>query len=262
MEVAIMGKGFVGTATKYFLEEYCKDTVSKIHVEDPGYNLYISDHDWESVKYTFICVPTDNDGVNNDLNLTILMKALQRAKGIPVIRSTVGPDSLITLAMACNHDIPLMHWPEFLREKHWKADVDNKDIPVVIGGKEDMTNTFVNSILPQDRTIVESSVREAALMKISRNAMLAAKVAQFNMLYDLCKEHKCSYELIKVFFKLDGTLGDTHMDVPGHDGDRGFGGKCLPKDTKHYEQLFTDHNMYSEVLDYNSTFNKCNKYSC
>ena len=100
MEVAIMGKGFVGTATKYFLEEYCKDTVSKIHVEDPGYSMYISDHDWESVKYTFICVPTDNDGVNNHLSLTILMQALQRAKGIPVIRSTVGPDSLITLAMA------------------------------------------------------------------------------------------------------------------------------------------------------------------
>ena len=138
MEVAIMGKGFVGSATKYFLEEYCKDTVTEIHIEDPGYSMYIDDRTWDRVRYTFICVPTDNDGVNNHLNLTILMKALRRAKGIPVIRSTVGPDSLITLAMSVNHDIPLMHWPEFLREKHWQDDVDDKSIPVVIGGKEEL----------------------------------------------------------------------------------------------------------------------------
>ena len=249
-----MGKGFVGSATKYFLEEYCKDTVTEIHIEDPGYSMYIDDRTWDRVRYTFICVPTDNDGVNNHLNLTILMKALRRAKGIPVIRSTVGPDSLITLAMSVNHDIPLMHWPEFLREKHWQDDVDDKSIPVVIGGKEDMTESFVNNLLPHDRTIVECSVKEAALMKISRNAMLAAKVAQFNMLYDLCTEHKCSYELIKTFFKHDGTLGDTHMDVPGHDNGRGFGGKCLPKDTKHYESMFKEDNMYTALLDYNDTF--------
>ena len=144
MKVAILGKGFVGTATKYFLEQYCKDTVTEIHVEDPGYSMYIDDHTWESINYTFICVPTDNDGVNNHLNLTILMQALRRAKGIPVIRSTVGPDSLITLAMSVNHDVPLMHWPEFLREKHWQADVDDDSIPIVIGGNEDMTDTFIN----------------------------------------------------------------------------------------------------------------------
>ena len=258
MEVAIMGKGFVGTATKYFLEQYCQETVSKIHVEDPGYSMFISDDDWKKVKYTFICVPTDTDPVNPYLNLTILMKALRRAKGIPVIRSTIGPDSVVTLAMSVNHDTPLMHWPEFLREKHWQADVDDHTIPIVIGGKQEMTNTFVSSVLPHrninfDRTIIECSIKEATLMKISRNAMLAAKVAQFNMLYDLCSEYKCSYDLIKEFFKQDGTLGDTHMDVPGHDNGRGFGGKCLPKDTKHYEQLFREHNLYSEVLDYNNS---------
>jgi len=257
MKVAILGKGFVGTATKYFLEQYCKDTVTEIHVEDPGYSMFIDEHTWSEVKYTFVCVPTDTDPVNPYLNLTILMKALRRAKGIPVIRSTIGPDCIVPLAMSVNHDVPLMHWPEFLREKHWQADVDDDSIPIVIGGNQDMTNTFVNSILPHksmkfDRTIIECSMKEASLMKISRNAMLAAKVAQFNMLYDLCGEFKCSYDLVKEFFKHDGTLGQTHMDVPGHDNGRGFGGKCLPKDTKHYEQLFNEHNMYSEILDYNN----------
>ena len=118
---------------------------------------------------------------------------------------------------------------------------DNKDIPVVVGCKEDMTNTFVNSILPQDRAIIECSVREAALMKISRNAMLAAKVAQANHLYDLCEEHDCSYKLIREFMIDDGTLGVTHWDVPGHDNGRGFGGKCLPKDTSHFAHVMSKH---------------------
>ena len=249
MKVAILGAGFVGTATKYFLQEYCGDRVDEIFVEDPGKGMYIDSYDWDQVEYTFVCVPTDE--VDNKLNLNILFTALQRAKGNIVIRSTIGPDQIPLIGMALNKRF--MHWPEFLREKHWKDDVDNKDIPIVIGGPGTMCEVFAERILPMDRKIFEGSAKEAAMMKISRNAMLAAKVAQANHLYDLCEEHDCSYKLIREFMIDDGTLGVTHWDVPGHDNGRGFGGKCLPKDTKHYESLFKEHNMYSEVLDYNNT---------
>ena len=249
MKVAILGHGFVGTATEYFLKEYCSDKVSEVFVEDPGKGMYIDTNDWEQVKYTFICVPTDSFDAKLDLN--ILFKALKRAHGIPVIRSTVGPDQMPLIAMAANKQF--MHWPEFLRENHWKQDVDDKSIPVVIGGQENMTDSFVNCILPEDRIIYEGNVKEAAMMKLSRNAMLAAKVAQSNHLYDACQSLGCSYELVKQFLIQDDTLGATHWDVPGFDGDRGFGGKCLPKDTKHYESMFKDDNMYTALLDYNSS---------
>jgi len=249
MKVAILGHGFVGRATEYFLKEHCSDKVDEILVEDPGKGMFIDNYDWEHVEYTFVCVPTDS--FDSKLDLNILFKALLRAKGNIVIRSTIGPDQIPLIAMAVNKRF--MHWPEFLREKHWQADVDNKDIPIVIGGPDNMCEVFAERILPHDRTIFEGSSTEAALMKISRNAMLAAKVAQANHLYDLCTEHKCSYKLIRKFMIEDGTLGATHWDVPGHDNGRGFGGKCLPKDTKHYESLFKEDNMYTALLDYNDT---------
>ena len=83
--------------------------------------------------------------------------------------------------------------------------------------------------------------------------MLATKVAQANMLYDQCTKWKASYKLIREFMITDGSLGTTHWDVPGHDNGRGFGGKCFPKDTKHYESLFDEDNIYTMALDYNDT---------
>ena len=79
---------------------------------------------------------------------------------------------------------------------------------------------------------------------------LAAKVAQANMLYGLCEEYDANYDLVKAFLIEDGTLGITHWDVPGQDGKLGFGGKCLPKDTTHYQNLFSEDNLYEDVLKY------------
>lgn len=248
MNVAILGRGFVGRATQYFLQEYCPK-VAHIYVEDPGLGMYVDDYDWNSVTYTFICVPTNE--VNGKLDLSILFQALKRARGIPVIRSTLGPDQMALIGMA--HNGPFLHWPEFLREKHWQKDVDDKSIPIVVGGPEEWTESFVNHVLPSDREIFEGNLQEAALMKISRNAMLATKVAQANMLYDQCSKWKASYKLIRKFMITDGSLGTTHWDVPGPDNGRGFGGKCFPKDTKHYESLFDEDNIYTMALDYNDT---------
>ena len=132
MNVAILGRGFVGRATQYFLQEYCPK-VAHIYVEDPGLGMYVDDYDWNSVTYTFICVPTNE--VNGKLDLSILFQALKRARGIPVIRSTLGPDQMALIGMA--HNGPFLHWPEFLREKHWQKDVDDKSIPIVVGGPEE-----------------------------------------------------------------------------------------------------------------------------
>ena len=176
-------------------------------------------------------------------------QALKRAKGIPVIRSTIGVDHVTLLSLGYNKKF--LHWPEFLRENHWEEDVNNFDIPIIIGGRDDNRRLLIDSILTNDNKIIfECSAHEAALMKMSRNAMLAAKVAQANMLYGLCEEYDANYDLVKAFLIEDGTLGITHWDVPGPDGKLGFGGKCLPKDTTHYQNLFSEDNLYEDVLKY------------
>ena len=247
MKVAILGNGFVGNATRYYLQKYCP-IVKEIVIEDPAQGLHIDD--WDDVIFTFICVPTDLDGGDDRLSTKIVGQALKRAEGIPVIRSTIGVDHVTLLAMGYNKDF--LHWPEFLRENHWEEDVNNSDIPIVLGGRDDNKTMLINTVFKDtdDKIIFECSNHEAALMKMSRNAMLAAKVAQANMLYGLCEEYNASYDMVKAFLIEDGTLGTTHWDVPGPDGHLGFGGKCLPKDTTHYQNLFSEDNLYEDVLKY------------
>lgn len=252
MKVAILGNGFVGNATRYYLEKYCPN-VKEILIEDPGQGLIIDD--WSDVVFTFICVPTDLDQYK--LSITIVGEALKRAKGIPVIRSTIGVDQVTLLNMV--EDREFLLWPEFLRENHWEDDVNDNSIPMVLGGSDEHRDEFIGKVLDKEerklqnqdkKVIFECNQHEAALMKMSRNAMLAAKVAQSNMLYGLCEEFNSDYDLIKRFLIEDDTLGATHFDVPGPDGKLGFGGKCLPKDTTHYSNLFSHANLYDHVIKY------------
>ena len=63
--------------------------------------------------------------------------------------------------------------------------------------------------------------------------------------------NKISYDKIKeIAFDRFDILGPYMSQVPGPDGQRGFGGKCLPKDTTHYQNLFSEDNLYEDVLKY------------
>jgi UDPglucose 6-dehydrogenase len=130
-------------------------------------------------------------------------------------------------------------------------DVENPDFPILLGGD---ANKFHHDVLPHDfKNIKRTTNVEASMIKVSRNAMLAAKVAQSNMIYDMCEKWNADYSVIRNFLREEGTLGTTHFDVPGHDNKRGFGGKCLPKDTTHWESMFNEDNMYTMLLEYNET---------
>ena len=59
---------------------------------------------------------------------------------------------------------------------------------------------------------------------------LATKVSFANEMYDLCKKLGLDYDKVVEYSTLDDRLGKSHWNVPGPDGDFGFGGHCLPKD--------------------------------
>ena len=79
------------------------------------------------------------------------------------------------------------------------------------------------------------TIEEASLTKYAINSFLATKVIFMNELKDsasiLSEKCKCDFETVKNLMLLDERIGDSHMDVPGHDGEAGFGGACFPKDT-------------------------------
>jgi len=233
MKVAIVGYGFVGQATEYFLKSWLVEKL-EIEIHDPvkGYNVT----DWEDIEYSFICVPTNL--IDGKLDTSIIDNILET---LPIeqaiIRSTIGPDQCIKYA---NKGHVIM--PEFLRERHWKEDVDDSDIPIVIG-----CNNCDNILQWITRTkhawygnkkkVVVCSPLEASMIKMARNAALAVKVGLANDFNEICDSLNMDYSVIKKFMQEDKNLGGTHWDVPGPDGLIGFGGTCLPKDLTHASTL-------------------------
>jgi len=86
--------------------------------------------------------------------------------------------------------------------------------------------------LPQwllDEEINICTTKEAELVKMYSNNFAVIKIAFANVFYDLAENVGADYDKVKdAFLKVQHS--QTYLDVPGHDGTRGFGGKCLPKD--------------------------------
>ena len=70
------------------------------------------------------------------------------------------------------------------------------------------------------------------MTKYLRNSFLATKVAFFNEVYDFCQMNNLEYDKIKELVGMDERITTSHMQIPGPDGERGFGGACFPKDTR------------------------------
>lgn len=254
-QVAIIGHGFVGRATEKLLQKVPE--IGRIFIQDPKYDLIpkhgpatlkrISPDEWDFIKYAFICVPTplqsdisvldyDYEG-QNKFDMSCIEEAV---KDIPqnvqiVIRSTIGPDNIKD---------GWIHMPEFLRERHWEEDIEDVSIPIVVGCSydEDLLDWF------PERNVIRMEPKEAAMYKLSRNAMLAAKVTLTNYIFDVCNEYNVNYDNVKDMLSTYGNLGDSHWDVPGPDGNFGFGGTCFPKDTTHFSSLLKRTNIFEYIL--------------
>jgi UDP-glucose 6-dehydrogenase len=145
--------------------------------------------------------------------------------------------------------------PEFLTEANWKKDFitcTNWVFGLLEGeNKEEINETFKINIqklftLAKENGCIEcdeirfSSCSEAEFLKLAKNCFLAFKVGIFNELYDLCNAYNVDYENVKKLISKDTRIGTTHMNVPGYNEKRGFGGTCFPKDTNSlYNQFQT-----------------------
>lgn len=89
----------------------------------------------------------------------------------------------------------------------------------------------VIKILPRAPFEKIMPAREAELVKFFGNTFLAARVTFANQMYDLCEAIGADYDLVREAAGHDPRIGHSHFDVM-QDGYRGYGGLCLPKDTK------------------------------
>ena len=257
-KVGIVGHGFVGKAVDEVFSINCDK-----FIVDPIYETTISmlkDFDPDCI---FICVgtPMNDDGTQNS---KILDSCLDELKEIKIncrviIKSTVLPAKLAEIS---NSFDMLVYNPEFLREKTAKDDFINSSM-ILLGGKKDnsewVAKLYRENSLCVNHNFLFTDIQSASLIKYGLNSFLALKVIFFNQLKDIFEASNTtqSWEDFVNIMQNDPRIGNSHMMVPGHDGKKGFGGACFPKDTtalvNYSESLGLDFSLLREAIKINNT---------
>lgn len=230
MNIGIIGYGYVGGAIGYLFKSI---TTPMIYDVDENKRTHSLEDIEKECEFIFICLPTpmNKDG-SCDVSLieTYLTELENKTDAIIVIKSTIPPGTTNRFKKEYPKLRIVMN-PEFLTEKNWKHDIITPS-RIIIGGdsedtikiKELYEKVFMGYL------IYEVDATTAELSKYAANTFLSTKVSFFNEIYDISKELDCCYDKVRTLVCLDPRIGNSHSYVPGHDGKRGFGGTCFPKD--------------------------------
>ena len=255
MIIGVIGNGFVGKATTQLR---CKDIELLAYdinpeVREPK-NLQLDD--MNNCEIIFISVPTpmNEDG---SCYLDIIRSVLKdlnsiNYNGTIVLRSTVP-------AGTCD-ELGVNFMPEFLTEKNFIDDfINNKDwIFGLLGdSRDEIFKTKISQLfqLAYDNDRIKYNNlhfvnnKEAEMIKMFRNCFLATKVSFCNEVYEFCQKKDINYENVRSFATKDDRILSSHSKVPGHDGSRGFGGTCFPKDTSSLRYEMSNSGMTPYVLN-------------
>ena len=238
----ILGYGYVGKATHLGLLNNQKCIVHDTIFESERSVLKDADT-------IFVCIPTETQ---QDIN-TVISEIAQiqefNPSAIFVIRSTLPLGACERIQKYVGN---IIYMPEFLRERYWDTDCLKR--PLVVGCD--------NKELPQwllDEEIKLCSTQEAELVKMFSNNFAVIRIAFANVFYDLAEDVGADYSKILDMY-LDVQQNQTYMEVPGHDGTRGFGGKCLPKDLDFLintlDEKGIDQNWFKHIRELNKCWTK------
>ena len=75
------------------------------------------------------------------------------------------------------------------------------------------------------------------------------KIAFCNEIFNVAENLDISYDEVKELWLMDGKVTHSHCDVPGHDGKKGYGGACFPKDVKAFITWTEDKDFEMEILN-------------
>lgn len=233
MKLGIVGHGFVGSAVDQGFTRDC----DKFVVDPKHNNNNIQDLIEFQPQATFVCVPTpQSDSGEADANIIMsVLTELNNYKGhLVMIKSTV-PAYKLTEFVDRFSNINIIYNPEFLTEKNYIEDFRNPPMHV-FGG--DRKHTEQAELIYKEHSVCKScpvfhtDIITASFVKYSINSFLATKVTFFNELYDAYQSAggKDFRELTNIM-STDMRIGNSHMRVPGNNGERGYAGSCFPKDT-------------------------------
>ncbi len=238
-KIGVIGYGYVGRSVEYGFMEHDRQCGLEPKHTVLVYDKFKRRHSLDKVisqsEVIFLCLPTpyDEDKLRIDLSIfdEMMAKICPKIAGkgkVVVIKSTVTPGTTRRYAKLYPR-IPFAMNPEFLTESNYLQDFVKPD-RIIIGADNDWVSQKIvdlyRTCFPAS-TIMRMSTAAAEIVKYEANVLLAAKVALANVFYDICQRERVNYEDVRKGVALDKRIGGSHLDVTT---ERGFGGKCFPKD--------------------------------
>ena len=264
INLGIIGYGFVGQAVangfnvasgnKDIIRYYdkFKDTLSLEEVVTKS-------------EFIFICLPTPMKEDESGIDLSIIRemvaevaKCTDNTDKIVIIKSTITPGTTASLEET-HPKTQFVFNPEFLTEVNFLEDFLNAE-RTVIGATNDLVSRRISVIYRQrfpKTTIYQTDPTTAEAVKYFANTFLSLKVTFANFFYDYCQKIGIKYEEVKRMAAKDARIVDSHLDVTTN---RGFGGKCFPKDLValmgEFKKAGVNNNLFETMWQYNKKIRK------